>query len=138
MPLHGNLKQTIYVPGRLFSVGPTTTEHLPNLFARNERLACLFDTEFGPLAVVMVGAMLVSSIETVWGGECGTLTDIHHWYPDTPIELDKGAEMGRFNMGSTVILLLGHAGWRWLDEVDSGRSVLMGERLGFLDRGESD
>jgi len=74
MPLAGKLLQTTYVPGRLFSVAPLTTQHIPNLFARNERLACMFETEFGPMAVVLVGAMLVSSIETVWAGECGTLT----------------------------------------------------------------
>ena len=110
MPLAGQLLETIYVPGRLFSVNRRTTHHLPNLFARNERLVTLFDTEAGPMALIMVGALFVSGIETVWGG---MITRPHskpqrHRFRqgiESPIALERGQEMGRFNMGSTVIAL---------------------------------
>ncbi len=134
MPIAGELKKSIYVPGRLFSVAPLTTDHIPKLFARNERLVCLFETEFGPLAVILVGAMLVSSIETVWDGECGTLPEVHHSRPQEPLRLEKGAEMGRFNMGSTVILLMGDPAWQWAEHVTPGADVQMGERLATLSR----
>ncbi len=131
MPLSGTLLKSIYVPGRLFSVAPLTTDHIPGLFARNERLVCLFETEFGPLAVILVGAMLVSSIESVWDGECGSLTEVHHQQPAESVHLSKGDEMGRFNMGSTVILLLGSPNWDW-GEVGAGDSVRVGERMASL------
>ena len=109
MPLHGKLNRTIHVPGRLFSVAPYTTRRLPRLYARNERVISFFDTEVGPVAQVLVGAMLVSSMETVWAGVI-TPPRGHHIarldWSRRDIELDRGAEMGRFNMGSTVILLL--------------------------------
>ncbi|RLM20177.1 phosphatidylserine decarboxylase [Brenneria alni] len=112
MPCDGVLREMIYVPGDLFSVNLLTAEHVPNLFARNERLICLFDTEFGPVAQILVGATIVGSIETVWAG---TITPpregiIKRWtYPQAgeegAIELAKGQEMGRFKLGSTVINL---------------------------------
>jgi phosphatidylserine decarboxylase len=110
MPVSGTLREMIYVPGELFSVNPLTAENVPDLFARNERVITIFDTEFGPMALVLVGATIVASIETVWAG---TITppagkDIFHWrYPatgNTAITLEKGAEMGRFKLGSTVVL----------------------------------
>ncbi|WP_159567381.1 archaetidylserine decarboxylase [Budvicia diplopodorum] len=111
MPCRGVLREMLYVPGDLFSVNPLTAENVPNLFARNERVICLFDTEFGPMAQILVGATIVGSIETVWAG---TITPprqgvLQRWtYPtegDQAIVLDKGAEMGRFKLGSTVINL---------------------------------
>ncbi|HEX6549692.1 MAG TPA: archaetidylserine decarboxylase, partial [Gammaproteobacteria bacterium] len=116
MPLAGTLRQMIHIPGRLFSVNPPTTRAVPRLFARNERVAAIFDTMAGPMAVIMVGALNVGSIETVWAGEVTPPRGrvIRNWhYEDRKIALDKGAELGRFNMGSTVILLFaaGHARW---------------------------
>jgi phosphatidylserine decarboxylase len=111
MPLAGTLVSTLHVPGRLYSVAKFTVEGIPNLFARNERLVCRFDTERGPMAVVMVGAVNVSGIETVWRGvevppyaEVPTPRDYRAASP--PIRLERFAEMGRFNMGSTAIVLL--------------------------------
>ncbi|NZA26084.1 phosphatidylserine decarboxylase [Luteimonas sp. SJ-92] len=109
MPWTGTLRETVHVPGRLFSVGPAAVRRVPRLFARNERLVCHFDTDFGPMAVVMVGALLVSGVETVWSGE-----EIPRYgdritrkdYRGRDIVLERFAEMARFNYGSTVIVLL--------------------------------
>ncbi|MBP7624965.1 MAG: phosphatidylserine decarboxylase [Xanthomonadales bacterium] len=111
MPCAGRLLETRHVPGRLFSVGTSTVAQVPRVFARNERLVCLFETEFGPMAVVMVGALLVSGVETVWHGvEIPAYADrvIVRDYRDRtdPMHLDRFAEMARFNYGSTVIVLL--------------------------------
>ena len=109
MPMTGTLREMIYVPGDLFSVNPLTANNVPNLFARNERVVAIFDTEHGAMAMVLVGATIVASIETVWAG---TVTppagkDVFRWqYPSTgasAITLEKGAEMGRFKLGSTVV-----------------------------------
>lgn len=109
MPWTGKLRETVHVPGRLFSVGPDAVRNVPRLFARNERLVCHFDTEFGPMASVMVGALLVSGVETVWSGveiprygDAVTVKD----YRDKDIVLQRFEEMARFNYGSTVIVLL--------------------------------
>ncbi|MPW31422.1 phosphatidylserine decarboxylase [Agarivorans sp. B2Z047] len=108
MPCKGKLRKMIYVPGQLFSVNPLTAANVPNLFARNERVVAIFDTEFGPMAMVLVGATIVASIETIWSG---TVTppggkQVFTWdYQDQDINLDKGAEMGRFKLGSTVVML---------------------------------
>ncbi|KID59010.1 phosphatidylserine decarboxylase [Pseudoalteromonas luteoviolacea] len=113
MPVDGVLKKMIYVPGDLFSVNPLTAQNVPNLFARNERVVAIFDTDIGPLSMVLVGATIVASIETVWAG---TVTppagkDVFSWdYPTEgpqAIKLKKGDEMGRFKLGSTVILSWG-------------------------------
>lgn len=113
MPIDGTLRKMIYVPGDLFSVNPLTAQNVPNLFARNERVVAIFDTEIGPLSMVLVGATIVASIETIWAG---TVTppagrDVFTWtYPeagDNAIKLKKGEEMGRFKLGSTVILAWG-------------------------------
>ena len=111
MPWSGRLLETRHVPGRLFSVGTGTVAQVPRLFARNERLVCQFETEFGPMAVVMVGALLVSGVETVWGGvEIPAYADrvIVRDYraAPKPVQLERFAEMARFNYGSTVIVLL--------------------------------
>ena len=109
MPWSGTLRETVHVPGRLFSVGPAAVAHVPRLFARNERLVCHFDTDFGPMVQVMVGALLVSGVETVWSGEeipaYGDRITRKDWR-GKHITLDRFAEMARFNYGSTVIVLL--------------------------------
>lgn len=140
MPLAGRLREMVHIPGTLFSVSPLTTRMVPDLFARNERVAALFDTPAGPMALVLVGAINVASIETVWAGAItpplGEI--IRNWsYPpneDGAVRLDKGAEMGRFNMGSTVILLFGRGAVRWDAEIRAGRTVRMGQRLGKVTR----
>ena len=108
MPWTGTLRETVHVPGRLFSVGPDAVGAVPRLFARNERLVCHFDTDFGPMASVMVGALLVSGVETVWSGE--EIPAYGHRiekkdYRGRGIVLERFAEMARFNYGSTVIIL---------------------------------
>ncbi|MCG9757491.1 archaetidylserine decarboxylase [Pseudoalteromonas sp. Isolate6] len=121
MPVDGTLRKMIYVPGDLFSVNPLTAQNVPNLFARNERVVAIFDTEIGPLSMVLVGATIVASIETIWAG---TVTppagrDVFTWtYPaegDNAITLKKGEEMGRFKLGSTVILAWGANKAEFLD-----------------------
>ena len=135
MPMDGWLQRTIHVPGRLFSVSPATVRGVPDLFARNERVVSMFDTPHGPLAMVLVGAMLVSSMGTVWAGTVNPprarRVERTDW-SRRDIELDKGAEMGRFNMGSTVIVLLPPAAVASLEEFATGDPVLMGQRLGRL------
>ena len=135
MPWTGRLLETVHVPGRLFSVGPDAVRNVPRLFARNERLVCHFDTDFGPMAVVMVGALLVSGVETVWSGEeiprYGDAVTVKD-YRGEDITLERFEEMARFNYGSTVIVLL-PAG---VAELASGLSaeapVRLGERLATL------
>jgi len=109
MPWTGCLLETVHVPGRLFSVSPEAVRQIPGLFARNERLVCHFDTDFGPMAVVMVGALLVSGVETVWSGEeipaYGHRITRKDWRGEH-IHLQRFEEMARFNYGSTVIVLL--------------------------------
>ena len=109
MPWNGRLLETVHVPGRLFSVGPDAVASVPRLFARNERLVCHFQTDFGPMAVVMVGALLVSGVETVWSGEeipaYGDRVTARNWTSEE-IVLARFEEMARFNYGSTVIVLL--------------------------------
>jgi len=135
MPLTGHLQRMIHVPGRLFSVAPYTARHVPRLFARNERVIAIFDTDSGPLVMVLVGAMLVSSTETVWAGEITpnknknvSVTD----YSDKNISLAKGDEMGRFNMGSTVILLMPAGALKSLVDLGAGDLVKVGQKLGTI------
>jgi len=108
MPMDGKLTDMVYVPGRLFSVAPHTVNTVPRLFARNERLICKFDTANGPMIMILVGAVNVSAIDTVWAGSVTPPSKnkvIHTRYPSVDINLKKGMEMGRFNLGSTVIML---------------------------------
>lgn len=109
MPLDGELQSMVYIPGDLFSVNPLTAQNVPNLFARNERVACVFKTPYGPMALVLVGATIVASIETVWGGTvtppAGKLVKRWDFHGNTPITLKKGEEMGLFKLGSTVVCL---------------------------------
>ncbi|MDX1756473.1 MAG: archaetidylserine decarboxylase [Marinobacter sp.] len=134
MPLAGTLREMVYVPGKLFSVNPVTAANVPNLFARNERVVTLFDTDFGPMAMVLVGAMIVGSVETTWAGVVapgtGLVTTTRYEHMKTPIQFDKGEEMGRFRLGSTVIMLLPKGAAHWNAELDAGKTVRMGTAFG--------
>jgi phosphatidylserine decarboxylase len=132
MPIAGTLTTTAHVPGRLFSVNTTTAARVPGLFARNERVICAFDTEHGPLAMILVGALFVGSMSTVWAGD---ITPRSGRRPSQiaanarHIHLERGAEMGRFNMGSTVIVLLA-GNVKWAETLVAGRPVRVGESIG--------
>lgn len=135
MPLAGTLREMIYVPGRIFSVNQTTAENVPELFARNERVVCIFDTERGPMAMVLVGAMIVASIETVWAGlvtppKRELKTFRYDEAARAPIHLEKGAEMGRFKLGSTVVMLFGPEQVEWAHHLANLSPVNMGQGLG--------
>ena len=128
MPFAGTLTETLYIPGELFSVNQTTAENIPSLFARNERMVCLFDTELGRMAVVLVGAMIVAGIETVATGKVkptGRLELNHH-----EMKLEKGAELGRFYLGSTAIILFEQDKMVWDAQFKANSAVVMGEALG--------
>ena len=134
MPFTGRLTDMIYIPGRLHSVSLMTTRTIPEIFTKNERLVCLFDTDAGRLAVVLVGAINVAAIETVWAGlvtpppgESVTLT---HY--DEPIPLERGAELGRFNMGSTVVLLMEKGRFNWQAKLNPYSDIRMGEAMAAL------
>ncbi|MEQ1323697.1 archaetidylserine decarboxylase [Acinetobacter soli] len=128
MPLTGRLTETLYIPGELFSVNQVTAENIPGLFARNERMVCLFDTELGRMAVVLVGAMIVAGIETVVTGKVkptGRLELNHH-----DVVLEKGDELGRFYLGSTAIVLFEKDKMAWESQFKANSVVVMGEKLG--------
>jgi phosphatidylserine decarboxylase len=135
MPWTGRLRETVHVPGRLFSVGPDAVRSVPRLFARNERLVCHFDTDFGPMAVVMVGALLVSGVETVWSGveipPYGGPVTVKD-YRGENIPLERFAEMARFNYGSTVIVLLPRGVARLAARLAPESPVRLGESLATL------
>jgi phosphatidylserine decarboxylase len=135
MPWAGRLLETVHGPGRLFSVGPAAVQMVPRLFARNERLVCHFATDFGPMAVVMVGALLVSGVETVWSGieiprygDAVTVKD----YRGADITLERFAEMARFNYGSTVIVLLPDGVASLAEGLGAESPVRLGQRLATL------
>ena len=130
MPCAGTLRQMTYVPGDLFSVNPTTARGVPGLFARNERVVCVFDTDHGPLVMVLVGATIVGSMATVWHGVVNPprLAAIsRHDYPAGQVRLAQGEEMGRFLLGSTVVLLLPPADPAWNPQWQAGGPVRMGQ-----------
>jgi len=134
LPLAGRLQEMVYLPGRLFSVSPRTVNGIPRLFARNERVVSVFETAAGPLALVLVGAIFVGSIETVWAGQ---ITPPYRRYPHRWVYRDglffeKGEEIGRFNMGSTVILIWPPATIQWQSNLNSGSRVQMGQIIGRL------
>ncbi len=134
LPIAGKLTAMTHIPGRLFSVSPSTARAVPRLFARNERVVAYFDTDIGPLAMVMVGAIFVASIETVWAGEITPPAghQIRHWDYDSEAhthQFQKGDEIARFNMGSTVILLTGRDAIHWLDNIQATDSVQMGQTI---------
>jgi len=136
MPLAGRLTATTYIPGKLFSVNGTTAENVDRLFARNERLVCYFDTAAGPMAMILVGAMIVAGIETVWSGQVAPppKCPVFKNYTELPeaIELDKGEEMGRFMLGSTVILLFPDNSMAWDAAYGAGSQTRLGKSLGVL------
>ena len=129
MPFAGTLTKTRYVPGTLFSVNNTTAANEPDLFARNERLVCMFDTEYGKAAVVMVGAMIVAGIETAATGKITRTDEIQEAEHD--MEFAQGAELGRFYLGSTAIVVLPKAAkTAWQDGMTANTTVQMGQLLG--------
>jgi len=133
LPVMARPMDMIYVPGRLFSVNQRTARSVPNLFARNERVICICKTSLGPMALILVGAIFVGSVDMVW--EEGIMPNNNRkpqrWQlPDTTPQYNKGAEIGRFNMGSTVIVLFGKKHVEWLSELSAGDSLLMGQGLG--------
>jgi len=133
MPLKGTLRETVHVPGRIFSVAPFAVEAIPRLFARNERLVCHFDGEHGPFVVVMVGAILVSSVATVWDGLVippYAASIRRKSFAGQGVTLERFAEMARFNMGSTVIVLL-PAGGATLDTLQPQQVVRVGQQIGL-------
>jgi phosphatidylserine decarboxylase len=135
MPVAGSLVEMVYVPGSLFSVNPTTARGVPRLFARNERMVARFQTGLGAMAVVMVGAVFVGGIETVWHGAVKPAHNrrISRWRygaeDERPWTIARGAELGRFNMGSTVVMLLQRGDLQWRSDLVSGARVKMGEAL---------
>jgi len=133
MPARGRLLDTVYVPGRLFSVNMATAKSVPRLFARNERVLTLFEGEFGQFAVILIGALNVGSIATVWAGDVTPAARrvVTH-LPAADLVLDKGVELGRFNMGSTVILLFQANRARWHPLLRAGSVVQLGQALGGM------
>ena len=133
MPCDGNLRRMIYVPGDLFSVNPTTARGVPGLFARNERVVCVFDSAEGPFVLTLVGATIVGSMATVWHGQVNPprAPQICEWQYETgKVSLKKGAEMGRFMLGSTVVMLFGKNRLTFNTEWTSARPIRMGEVMG--------
>ena len=135
MPVDGQLQSMTYVPGSLYSVNQATANRIPGLFARNERLVCHFDSKHGPFVMVLVGAMIVAGIETVWAGEVAPViprlaTTNYHKMPE--VKLKKGEEMGRFRLGSTVILLFPEKTVSWNSDLANGVSTRMGQSLGII------
>jgi phosphatidylserine decarboxylase len=135
MPLAGELRESFYVPGRLFSVNRTTARLVPGLFSRNERVVCGFDSAGVPWSLILVGALNVGSMATVWHGDVTPrrhreVTALPLTGLRAPLTLDKGAELGRFNMGSTVILLFPPGEVQWQPSLTAGRVLRMGERIG--------
>jgi phosphatidylserine decarboxylase len=135
MPADAELKEMVHIPGRLFSVAPSSVENIPRLFSRNERMAALFETPHGPMALVMVGALNVAAIETVWAGlitpPAGKQIQAWDYTKDRDrLQLHRGEEMGRFNMGSTVIMLFPENVVEWEPQLRQEMPVKMGQRLG--------
>ncbi len=132
MPCAGRLTQMIYVPGELFSVNPATARGVPGLFARNERVVCVFEGAFGPFVMVLVGATIVGSMATVWHGVVNPprMPDIEkRSYAEGEVVLEQGAEMGRFLLGSTVVMLFPKQVLRFASDWVPGRAVRMGEAM---------
>ena len=138
MPCEGRLIRMIYIPGDLFSVNPLTARHVPNLFARNERVVCVFETAFGPFVHVLVGATIVGSVATVWHGVVNPprTRDIREWrYDDQNIVLAKGAELGRFLLGSTIVMLFPRNIVTFQADWVPARAVRLGEAMGTVAQG---
>ncbi len=131
MPLSGTLQHMTYIPGDLFSVNTHSAQHIPGLFTRNERLVCTFHTACGPMVVIWVGAIFVGNIETGWAGEVHARSITHWDYADQPHTFVTGDEIGRFNMGSTVIVLFG-ANQVDLLPAPNGQKIQMGQQIAPL------
>ena len=132
MPCAGRLTRMIHVPGALFSVNPTTARGVPGLFARNERVVCVFESGFGPFVLVLVGATIVGSMATVWHGVVNPPRPgvVREWrYDDAPVSLARGEEMGRFLLGSTVVMLFPKAAAEFVADWYPGRALRMGEAM---------
>lgn len=132
MPANGTLKKMIHVPGKLFSVNPETVSKVPHLFARNERVICLFETSSGPMAIILVGAIIVASIATAWQGIITppTRSVLQQWnYENNPLQLNRGDEMGHFEVGSTAILLFGKDTIAWQSGLASGQTIRLGQPI---------
>jgi phosphatidylserine decarboxylase len=135
MPVAGTLRQMIYVPGELFSVNPTTARSVPGLFARNERVVCVFDTANGPFINVLVGATIVGSMATVWHGQVNPprLPDVTTWnYKPGEFEYQQGDEMGRFLLGSTVVMLWPEQKMKFNSSWQPAGAIRMGESMASL------
>jgi phosphatidylserine decarboxylase len=135
MPVAGTLRQMIYVPGDLFSVNPTTARGVPGLFARNERVVCVFDTVHGPFVNVLVGATIVGSMATVWHGQVNPprLPDVTTWnYKSGEFSYGQGAEMGRFLLGSTVVMLWPNMPVTFNPSWQAAGAIRMGEAMAGL------
>ena len=134
MPLAGRLTASCYIPGKLFSVNGVTAANVDRLFARNERLVCYFDTDLGPMALILVGAMVVAGIETVWAGQVAPPLRVplirDFQAPPDPVVLEQGEEMGRFKLGSTVILLFPEGSMVWDRQYQADTPIRLGEALG--------
>lgn len=128
MPIRGRLIQVTHVPGKLFSVNHTTALHIPNLYARNERVICLFETDFGKVAVILVGAMIVGSIQLAWQTLSPHPQKTSSWFIPN-LELQAGEELGHFRLGSTVILLLESSAPSFLKDLSIGQPLKMGQTL---------
>ncbi|MHA7880394.1 MAG: archaetidylserine decarboxylase [Saccharospirillum sp.] len=131
MPCAGKLVRTTFVPGRLFSVNAVTAARVPRLFARNERLVCEFETQRGRMIMVLVGAMIVASIETTWAGVVAPWRKgiVRHHYNEPDLTLGRGEEMGRFRLGSTVILMFPEGATTWASDLAAGNRVRLGQTL---------
>jgi phosphatidylserine decarboxylase len=133
MPCDGVLRRMVYVPGDLFSVNPTTARGVPGLFARNERVVCVFDSAHGPFVLTLVGATVVGSMATVWHGVVNPprLPQITEWHYDAnAVSLKQGEEMGRFLLGSTVVMLFGRDRLAFDGSWAAGKPVCLGEKMG--------
>lgn len=131
MPVTGVLKKMIYVPGNLFSVNFTTADYVPNLFSRNERVICFFETAIGQMAIVLIGAMIVGSIHTVWAGKITPAKQrrLETWSYPQLITLERGEELGHFELGSTVVMLFEPDRLKKLDQLKPQQSVCFGQKL---------
>jgi phosphatidylserine decarboxylase len=132
MPCDGRLQQMVYVPGDLFSVNPVTARGVPGLFARNERVVCVFETALGPMVLTLVGATIVGSMATVWHGVLNRHNTLRHWHYDSetaPVLLQKGEEMGRFLLGSTVVMLFPPGSMQFNPAWHAGAPVQLGQAM---------
>lgn len=132
MPISGQLSQMIYVPGKLFAVNSQTVRVVDSVFAKNERVINIFNTDIGSMAMIMVGALNVGSMETIWAGQITPTKNIFisdTKYSDNEVHLEQAQEMGRFNMGSTVILLFQKNTMKWDHDVVANQAIIMGEKI---------